>query len=109
MSSQALHAAQILWPAFIIAGILEMLVFAWVDPSTLIVAGLPLDEKAIYSLSFFVFWGFVSTAALLSHWLIKAADTQGGGQVLGQGQDQAATRSRRHQHQGGRRQTRSMA
>jgi len=74
MSSRALHAAQILWPAFIIAGILEILVFAWVDPSTLILAGLPLDEKGVYSLAFFVFWGFVSVAALLSHWLIKAAD-----------------------------------
>lgn len=107
MSSRALHAAQILWPAFIIAGILEMLVFAWVDPSTLILAGLPLDEKGIYSLSFFVFWGFVSIAALLSHWLIKAADSQGMGQAQAQVQERLASRSRRQHH--GRRQTRSLA
>jgi len=107
MSSRALHAAQILWPAFIIAGILEMLVFAWVDPSTVVVAGLPLDEKGIYSVSFLVFWAFVSIAALLSHWLIKAADVQGGGQVEGQPQEQSAHRARRQHH--GRRHTRSMA
>lgn len=100
MSSRALHAAQILWPAFIIAGILEILVFAWVDPSTLILAGLPLDEKGVYSLAFFVFWGFVSVAALLSHWLIKAADlSAASGQV-------EHTPSRRRPS---RRHTRSMA
>ena len=50
---------------------LGILVFAWIDPSTLILAGLPLDEKGVYSLAFFVFWGFVSVAALLSHWWVK--------------------------------------
>lgn len=100
MSSRALHAAQILWPAFIIAGILEILVFAWVDPSTLILAGLPLDEKGVYSLAFFVFWGFVSVAALLSHWLIKSADLS-----VNANQDELAPRGRRSH----RRHTRSMA
>ncbi len=95
MSSRALHAAQIFWPAFIIAGILEILVFAWIDPSTLILAGLPLDEKGVYSLAFFVFWGFVSVAALLSHWLIKAADLSA---AWGQAEHSPSRRrpSRRH-------------
>lgn len=95
MSSRALPAAQILWPAFIIAGILEILVFAWIDPSTLILAGLPLDEKGVYSLAFFVFWGFVSVAALLSHWLIKAADLSA---ASGQAEHSPSRRrpSRRH-------------
>lgn len=108
MSSRALHAAQILWPAFIIAGILEMLVFAWVDPSTVVFPGIPLDEKGIYSVSFLVFWGFVSVAALLSHWLIRAADAQGGGQVEAQPKEQASPHRGRRHHQG-RRHTRSLA
>lgn len=107
MSSRALRAAQILWPAFVIAGILEMIVFAWVDPSMLVPAGLPLDEKGVYSLTFLVFWGFVSIAALLSHWLIKSADMQGSGQAQGQDPEKPGPRTRRQHH--GRRQTRSMA
>ncbi len=74
---------------------LGILVFAWIDPSTLILAGLPLDEKGVYSLAFFVFWGFVSVAALLSHWLIKAADLSA---AWGQAEHSPSRRrpSRRH-------------
>jgi len=48
----------IAWPAFLVAGVLEMLVFAMVDPSDLHWFGQPLEmsRQAIYTLAFFAFW-----------------------------------------------------
>lgn len=96
MTHRALHIAQILWPAFIIAGILEMVVFAWVDPQALSLGGVQLGVQAVYTIAFFVFWALVALSAELSHWMIKAADAA---------QDAAARPSRRH----ARRQSKSMA
>jgi uncharacterized membrane protein YcfT len=49
----------IAWPAFLVAGVLEMLVFAMVDPQDMHWQGLPLalSRQGVYTLSFFVFWG----------------------------------------------------
>lgn len=49
----------IAWPAFLMAGILEVLVFGMVDPQDLQWFGHPLElsRQAVYSLAFFVFWG----------------------------------------------------
>ena len=48
------------WPAFLAAGVLEMLVFAMVDPHEMHWFGQPLDELmprlGVYSLAFFAFW-----------------------------------------------------
>jgi hypothetical protein len=48
----------IAWPAFLMAGVLEMLVFAFVDPAELHWQGqgLGLSREAVYTLAFFVFW-----------------------------------------------------
>lgn len=48
----------IAWPAFLLAGVMEMLVFAMVDPQNLHWLGRPLDlsREAVYTLAFFVFW-----------------------------------------------------
>lgn len=48
----------IVWPAFLMAGVLEMLVFAVVDPQDLHWFGLPLEwsRQSIYTIAFFVFW-----------------------------------------------------
>ena len=48
----------VVWPAFLVAGVLEMLVFAMVDPQDLRWAGEPLamSRQGIYSVAFFVFW-----------------------------------------------------
>ena len=48
----------IAWPAFLVAGVLEMLVFAMVDPSDLHWFGQPLEmsRQAIYTMVFFAFW-----------------------------------------------------
>ena len=48
----------IAWPAFLMAALLEMLVFAFIDPSELHWQGqgLGLSREAIYTVVFFVFW-----------------------------------------------------
>lgn len=48
----------IAWPAFLVAGVLEMLVFAMVDPADLHWFGQPLEmsRQAIYTVGFFAFW-----------------------------------------------------
>lgn len=49
----------IAWPAFLMAGVLEVLVFGMVDPQDLQWFGHPLElsRQGVYSLAFFVFWG----------------------------------------------------
>ena len=46
------------WPAFLVACLLEMLVFAVVDPESLHWFGHPLalSNQGVYSLAFFLFW-----------------------------------------------------
>jgi hypothetical protein len=58
----------VIWPAFLVAGILETLVFATVDPQDLHWAGQPLDlsRQAIYTLAFFIFWGLTTVASGLT-------------------------------------------
>ena len=48
----------IAWPAFLIAGVIEMLLFAVLDPQSLQWFGQPLQlsREAIYTLAFFVIW-----------------------------------------------------
>lgn len=72
MTQRVLHAAQILWPAFLVAGVLEMVVFSWVDPTLLRIGQWQPDAQTTYSLAFFVFWGLVTASSLLSHWMMKA-------------------------------------
>jgi len=66
------RAGVVLWPAFLAAGVLTMLVFALVDPEALHGAGgvpLGLSRTAIYSLSFIAFWAVAAAAAAVSLWL----------------------------------------
>ena len=60
------------WPAFLSACVLEMLVFALVDPSSLRWFGgetLDLGPTTVYSLAFFVFWGVIAMAGLMTRLL----------------------------------------
>ena len=52
----------ILWPAFLVAGILEILIFAMVDPQELQWFGQPitLSRAGVYTMAFFVFWAVVA-------------------------------------------------
>lgn len=56
----------IAWPAFLAAAVMEMLVFAFVDPLELHWLGdLGWSRQGIYTLAFFAFWGV--TAAVQPH------------------------------------------
>jgi hypothetical protein len=48
----------ITWPAFLVAGLLEILVFGLVDPQDLQWFGHPLalSRQGVYALAFFAFW-----------------------------------------------------
>ncbi len=58
----------IAWPAFLLAGVLEMLVFAFVDPQDMQWLGQPIElsRQGVYTLSFFVFWGVTAASSALT-------------------------------------------
>jgi len=58
----------ILWPSFLIAAILEMVVFAFVDPQDLhwMHRTLDIGPKAAYSAGFFFFWAATSLSGALT-------------------------------------------
>jgi hypothetical protein len=74
MTKRSLHLAQILWPAFLVAGVLEMVVFSWVDPALLRLGNWQPDANTAYSLAFLVFWALVAMASCISHWLMSAQE-----------------------------------
>ena len=78
------RAMWIVWPSFLVAGLLEVLVFAAVDPSDLA----HLQEQGwshtgFYTVAFFAFWAAVAAASTLSLWLAG---------VFGPAADEAAAR-----------------
>lgn len=58
----------IMWPAFLVAGLLEILVFAMVDPQDLHWFGQPVDlsRQGVYTLAFFIFWAIAMLASGLT-------------------------------------------
>jgi hypothetical protein len=58
----------ILWPSFIVAGAAEALFFTIFDPADLSFFGEPLEASrtAIYSVGFFLFWGFAAASSALT-------------------------------------------
>jgi hypothetical protein len=73
---RAERALSVLWPAFVMAGVLEALVFAVVDPTTLAwFGGEPIEwpRQAVYTVSFFVFWGVIAAAGALTAILVRGA------------------------------------
>ena len=58
----------IAWPAFLVAGVLEMLVFAMVDPQDLQWFGQPveLSRLGVYTVAFFLFWGITMLSSALT-------------------------------------------
>jgi hypothetical protein len=66
----------ILWPAFLMACVLEILVFAVVDPASLHgLDGAPIEwsRQTVYSVSFVVFWAVIAIAGGLSALLCASA------------------------------------
>ena len=74
MSPRRLMA--IVWPAFLVAAVLEMAVFALVDPHELHWLGAPLDlpRNAVYTLAFFVFWAAAAASSALTLMLSRTAE-----------------------------------
>ncbi|WP_312564540.1 hypothetical protein [Comamonas sp.] len=67
----------IVWPAFLAAGVMEMLVFAAFDPHDMLWLGkgIELSRTAIYTLAFFAFWAVFVAAGYLTVLLsISAAE-----------------------------------
>ncbi|TSE19003.1 hypothetical protein Talka_01767 [Tepidimonas alkaliphilus] len=64
----------IAWPAFLMAALIEMVVFAFVDPHELHWAGESLgwSRQAVYTLAFFVFWGLTMASSALTTLLSKS-------------------------------------
>ena len=58
----------IAWPAFLVAAVLEMVVFALIDPSDLHWFGsaVTLSREAVYTLAFFLFWGGAMASSALT-------------------------------------------
>lgn len=58
----------IAWPAFLMAGVLEVLVFAMVDPQDLHWFGQPLalSRQAVYTAAFFIFWAVAMASSALT-------------------------------------------
>jgi len=59
----------IAWPSFVMAGVLEALVFVVVDPADFRWFGhdpLELSRQGIYSVTFLLFWAVISTSGALT-------------------------------------------
>ena len=58
----------VVWPAFLAACVMEMLVFALFDPHDLrwFGADLGLSSTGIYSLAFFAFWAVTAASSTLT-------------------------------------------
>lgn len=58
----------IVWPAFLVACVLEILLFSMVDPQDLQWFGQPvtLSRQGVYTVAFFVFWGITMVSSALT-------------------------------------------
>ena len=58
----------IVWPAFLMSGVIEMLVFSMVDPEDMHWFGQQLEfsRQSIYTLAFFSFWIITSVSGALT-------------------------------------------
>ena len=56
------------WPAFLVAAVLEMLVFAVLDPESLSLFGerLAWSRYSVYTVTFFIFWGMTMVSSALT-------------------------------------------
>lgn len=66
---------RVLWPAFLAACVLELVVFAMFDPQDMHWASrpLPFSRQGAYTVSFFVFWAICSVSNALTAVLGKSA------------------------------------
>lgn len=68
-SSARRLAMTVLWPAFLVAGVLEALLFVVIDPRELRWFGGPalgLSVSAVYTVTFLIVWALMSASSWLS-------------------------------------------
>ena len=70
----------ITWPSFLVAGLIEVLVFAFVDPQDLHWFGheLELSRQAIYTLAFFFFFAMTMLSSALTTLLALSSEEVNG-------------------------------
>lgn len=66
------HIIWILWPAFIAAGIAEVVFFTVIDPKQLFLLGQPIELAALttYSVGFFLFWVLCIGSSLMTYFML---------------------------------------
>ena len=69
------HIIWILWPAFIAAGIAEVVFFTVIDPQQLYLLGQPmgLPAMATYSFGFLMFWLICAGSSLMTYFMLPQA------------------------------------
>jgi hypothetical protein len=75
MDSRALIA--VLWPSFLLAGVVEVIFFTLFDPHELLVFGAPIDHvgrMSVYTLGFFVFWLLLALMSGVALWVYTRWD-----------------------------------
>ncbi|MCG6951576.1 MAG: hypothetical protein LJE90_04330 [Betaproteobacteria bacterium] len=69
------RAIWILWPSFIVGGIGEVIFFTMFDPQELYLFGEPttLSRLGVYTIGFFLCWGFAAASSALTCFLQRSA------------------------------------
>ena len=64
----------ILWPAFLVAGVADGIIFTLFDPRDMQVFGeaVNLGRTAVYSIGFFLFWAFAAASSALTCFLQRS-------------------------------------
>ena len=70
------RAIFILWPSFLVGGLGEAIFFTVFDPKELYLFGEPssLSRLAVYSIGFFLCWGFAAASSALTCLLQRGAE-----------------------------------
>lgn len=59
----------VLWPSFVMAGVLDMMTFAVLDPDGMFwPGGTPFDwsRQAVYTVTFFLYWGAIALSSAIT-------------------------------------------
>lgn len=73
-SNLAQRITWVLWPAFLVASVAELIFFALIDPADIHVFGVPLDvdRMPVYTIGFFFFWSIAAASAALTAFLQRS-------------------------------------
>ena len=66
---------RVLWPAFLVAGLAEGLLFTLIDPEDLIFFGHPVEasHEGVYTVTFFVLWALCALSSGLSVYITSTS------------------------------------